>query len=178
MRTHGSRDTAPLCGESAGLCAQHQYHCALTLNWRAATAPQRQATGCVSPDRLVSCAEPSSLCSTKPDRFGPDEHTRRQRHPRMSARVLRSATSSRRTCLVAPRLSRGLTTPLNSEGWPPPLSLPLGATFCIAHLGSIWETSSPVPSRFRGREQIRKQKPKPQGQGNEPRREGQRTKHS
>ena len=33
-----------------------------------------------------------SLCSTKPDHFGPDEHTQRPRHPKMSARALPAPT--------------------------------------------------------------------------------------
>ena len=59
-----------------------------------------------------------------------------------------------------------------------PLTLLLG--WCNWHRPSTsnGRASSPIPSRFRGREKTKRRMPKPQGQGNEPRREGQRTRHS
>ena len=125
--THSFRANAPLRREVSKLCAQHGYHCALTLNWRAATVPQRQATGCVSPDRLVSRSETSSLCCTKPDHFGPNEHTRRPRHPRMSALATGSYDTSR---LISAQQGVLATSPFTH----------LGATTCIAHLGMIGES--------------------------------------
>ena len=124
------------------------------------TTSLRQTTGCVSPDRLASRAEPSSLCSTKPDHFGRDEHTRRPRHPRISAWATGSYDS--------PQL----------KNRPPPLSPTWVLQVASLISEQLGRASFPIPSRFRGRERQRDESPKPKGQGNEPRREGQRTSDS
>ena len=114
------------------------------------TTSLRQTTGCVSPDRLASRAEPSSLCSTKPDHFGRDEHTRRPRHPRMSAWATGSYDS--------PQL----------KNRPPPLSPTWVLQVASLISEQLGRASFPIPSRFRGRERQRDESRNPKDKETNP----------
>ena len=63
------------------------------------TTSLRQATGCVSPDRMASRADRFWLCSTRPGHFGPDEHTRRPRQRLSSCSTTAQLETSDRLCL-------------------------------------------------------------------------------
>ena len=138
VSTHWAFPTRLPYGRDSGTCLDltqwtHHYpvRCALRdgipshlLSPCSTTTKLRQTTGDVSPGCLASRADCFSLSLCQPDHFGPDEHTRRPRHPKISARALLSTSCNiaRAQHLVSSRLDSHLESRLILRIKPPLLA--------------------------------------------------------